>query len=375
MNYAKALLFALVGTSAIAVGCGGGVSSSGLNPDASASSGSSGGSNSSGSSSSGTGGSSGSSSGTAGGSSGSGDGGNTPTIIPRGATPGMGMVLCGGATCNPPDICCSGVGGGGGGGGSMCTTLATCAMGGPTGGDVYTCTGKANCTAPQICCVTPGRGRAPDVSACQATCGMNQDHICQTDAECAMGQTCRASAPGVMACQPPVIPPGGGTQGTGAITCGATTCTAPNVCCSGGGGGGGGGGLACNTLNACDANNDVYTCTGQANCAAPNVCCVTLNGSGGGNDLAVCQPTCAGANSSQVCQTNAECTGGMTCRTGAGNGIPGAITTCRPPPMAAPDAGSAPPDAGTGPTGMDAAVDHAAPPEAGTGAIGDASGG
>jgi len=314
--------------------CGGvtqGTSSVG--PDA-ASSGSSGGGSGSGSG--------GSSSGTVGSSSGSG-----ASILPPGATPGAGMVLCGGATCTAPDVCCSG-----GGGGPVCSSIAACNGG---GNDSYTCTGNANCSAPLICCVTYGHSGANDVSACQASCGTGDTaQVCQVDGECPTGQSyCgNGGAQGISVCEPPLIP-SGTSQGAGAITCGAATCNAPDVCCSGGGGG-----LMCSTLTGCDNNgNDSYTCTGQANCAAPNICCVTYAMGAQQNDIARCQPACATANTDQVCQTDSECTGGMVCR--GGGDAPNGITICRRPAMTMPI-----PDAGAGSTGVDSAVDQAAPPEA-----------
>jgi hypothetical protein len=125
-----------------------------------------------------------------------------------------------------------------------------------------------------------------------------------------------------------IIPPGA-TPGTGMVPCGNAMCTDPNICCSGGGGGG----LACMTLAACNAaGRDIYTCMGQANCTAPQICCVTPGGMGM-PDLAVCQATCGAGNSGQVCQSNAECPTGTTCRGGFGNGIPGAFMVCQPPLM------------------------------------------
>jgi hypothetical protein len=354
MKVNRGLILASFGIGLFAA-CGGSTQGT---PDGGQDAGASGSSSGTGSSS-GAASSSGSGSGGSSGSSGGSSGGGA-SIIPAGATPGAGMVTCGTATCNAPQVCCSG-----GGGGPMCSTITACNSG---GNDSYTCTGQANCMAPQICCVTYAMGRgANDVSACQASCGMgNTAQVCQTAMECPAGMTCgNGGAQGISVCQPPLIPPGT-SQGTGAITCGTATCNAPDVCCSGGGGGGGGGNLMCSALTACDNNgNDSYTCTGQANCAAPNICCVTYANGAQQNDIARCQASvaflasgqwCGMANTDQVCQTNAECIGGMVCR-GGGN-APGGITTCLPPTMMNPDAG-------TGSTGMDAAVDHAPAPEAG----------
>ncbi|MGA7119521.1 MAG: hypothetical protein WBY94_05445 [Polyangiaceae bacterium] len=327
--------------------CGGttqGTPGGGTGAGASASSGGASSSSSSGS------GSGGSSSGSGGSSSGSGSGGSSgggPSILPVGATPGAGMVPCGGATCTAPDVCCSG-----GRGGPVCSSIAACNGG---GNDSYTCTGNTNCTAPLICCVTYGHNGANDVAACQASCGTGDTaQVCQMDSECPAGQSyCgNGGAQGISVCEPPLIPPGT-SQGTGAITCGAATCNAPDVCCSGGGGG-----LMCSALTACDNNgNDSYTCTGQANCAALSICCVTYAMGAQQNDIARCQPACGMANTDQVCQTDSECTGGMVCR--GGGDAPKGITICRRPAMMPPV-----PDAGASPTGADAALDQAATPEA-----------
>ncbi|MDP9002763.1 MAG: hypothetical protein M3O46_21960 [Myxococcota bacterium] len=343
MKWNHALIFVSFGIAVVAA-CGGTTNNPG-NSDSGTSSGSSSGGTTSSGGSGGTassGGSGGSSSSSGGASSGGTDAGS---IIPPGATPGMGMVTCGGATCNAPDVCCSG----GGGGGPMCQALAACNS---AGNDSYTCTSKTNCTGAQICCVTFATGRGNnDVSACQTTCtGNNRAQVCLTDSECPMGTTCRGGGPApngtaILLCQPPLIAPGA-TPGTGAIACSGMTCTAPQVCCAGGGGGNTN---TCDTLTGCDTGgNDSYTCTGQANCATPNVCCVT-NGTGGQNNVSVCQPTCTGNNRAQVCQTSSECPTGLVCR---GGGIaPQGFTTCRTPAMMMPDAGTA--------GGMDAAPDSA----------------
>jgi hypothetical protein len=122
-----------------------------------------------------------------------------------------------------------------------------------------------------------------------------------------------------------ILPPGS-TPGTGMVPCGATPCTAPQVCCAGGGGGAA---LTCSTLAVCTntAGNDVYTCTSKANCTAPAMCCVTF-GARGAPDVAACQASCSGG-AAQVCQMDAECPTGQVCR--GGGGTAAGITTCQPP--------------------------------------------
>jgi Cys-rich repeat protein len=47
------------------------------------------------------------------------------------------------------------------------------------------------------------------------------------------------------------------------------------------------------------------------------------------NDIAVCQATCSGGNTAQVCQSDAECPAGNVCRTGGA--APQGLTLCQPP--------------------------------------------
>jgi hypothetical protein len=129
---------------------------------------------------------SGSSGGSTGGGSGGGSGsGSSGGVSLGGATPGTGPIPCGMAgMCMPPNVCCVG-----GGGGDTCTNAAMCAL---SGNDVYTCTGKANCPG-GACCATPGRNGMPDIAACRTTCtggGTRRYQVCQSSAECPMGQTC-----------------------------------------------------------------------------------------------------------------------------------------------------------------------------------------
>ena len=227
--------------------------------------------------------------------------------------------VCRGGECHPDDGTGGGSGGGGGGGGGCnpgevqaCLT-AGCAQACVDGsfGACEPTTGGPFDSNPQHCGEC---GRAcPSLSCVEARC------TCMVDADCPIGQVCKA----------------GGLCATSADSCASVKCP-PNQVCRGGGCGATPCGASCEVGEVCEA--DAGVCRPILACHIPEAC-----GDGG-----VCEggPRAdgTGCDDGFACSSNDVCTGGvcagdaglsLTYRDSDGDGYgdsAASSTSCPPPP-------------------------------------------
>ena len=100
---------------------------------------------------------------------------------------------CGTETCSSTEECC------------LTQQGSACVATGQCNGVTVDCTGPSSCTAGEVCCATQSNGGA--TATCAKTC--NGVELCDTDADCAKGETCIAAGP-VKICRP-----GGTTRDAG----------------------------------------------------------------------------------------------------------------------------------------------------------------
>jgi hypothetical protein len=113
--------------------------------------------------------------------------------------------------------------------------------------------------------------------------------------------------------------------------CASPTCYSwsSSTCPTSAGGAGGSGAGGANSGGNGTSGGTSGACTGRSSCPNGELCCLRVTGFGGfggsSGGTAQCQSTC-GTGSYQVCQSNADCTMGRTCRMLSGTG---GNTVCR----------------------------------------------